>query len=212
MISPEILFRYFPDLSDKQQTQFVELGPCYAEWNAKINVISRKDIDQLYLHHVLHSLAIARFLTFREGAVILDLGTGGGFPGIPLAILYPDVSFMLIDSTQKKIKVVEGVATALGLDNVQAVAQRAEDHKGEYDFVVSRAVAPLSALIQWSARLIKKEPHIHALPNGLIALKGGDIRSEIRELPRHRAVETERIDTWFDDPWFTEKYVVWVQM
>jgi 16S rRNA (guanine527-N7)-methyltransferase len=208
----DTVFEQFPALDDRQRERFAALDGLYREWNAKINVISRKDIDSLYLHHVLHSLAIARFMAFKEGARVIDLGTGGGFPGIPLAILFPETSFTLVDGTRKKIAVVEAVAEALELTNVRALAIRAEEHRERYEFVVTRAVAPLPQLLEWSRRLIQREPQRHALPNGLIALKGGDVEAEIRQLPRKTPTETADIGRWFPDPWFEGKQVVWVQM
>jgi 16S rRNA (guanine527-N7)-methyltransferase len=206
------ILKYFPNLTETQKQQFAQLAPLYTEWNEKINVISRKDMDNLYLHHVLHSLAIAKIVEFKAGAKILDLGTGGGFPGIPLAILYPSVKFVMVDGTAKKIRVVNEVATALGLENVEARHQRVEDiPKGEtYDFVVTRAVTNLNQLFRWSYRLIAKK-HQHALPNGLIALKGGDIRLEIKELGKGQYVEKTAITKFFKDEFFVEKSVVYVQ-
>lgn len=208
----QALLDAFPHLDAVQRDRFAQLDALYRTWNARINVISRKDIDQLYTHHVLHSLAIGRFITFQPGARVLDLGTGGGFPGIPLAILFPETHFTLIDGTQKKIRVVEEVATALGLTNVRALAVRAEEHREKYAFVVTRAVAPLLSLYTWSRPLVEAHPQRHALPNGLIALKGGDIPTEIRALPRKVATETADIRGWFGDPWFEGKQVVWVQL
>jgi len=207
----EQILRYFPDLSAEQIDSYTRLDALYRDWNAKINVISRKDIDQLYTRHVLHSLAIARFMTFQPETRILDLGTGGGFPGIPLAILFPDCTFTLIDGTRKKISVVEAVASDLGLGNVRALALRAEDHREKYEFVVSRAVAPLPELYDWCRHLLRPSPQRNALPNGLIALKGGDLQEEIRALPRKTATEISLISDWFDDPWFETKQVIWVQ-
>lgn len=206
------ILSHFPGLTEIQKNRFGLLDPLYREWNARINVISRKDMDHFYVHHVLHSLAIAKWITFRPEARILDLGTGGGFPGIPLAILFPETDFTLMDGTRKKIAVVEAVVTALGLDNVTARAERAEDHKGKYEFVVTRAVAPLGDLYRWSKSLVHPHPQRHALPNGLIALKGGHLETEIKWLPRKTAVETEAIQRWFPDPWFEGKSVVWVQI
>ena len=171
----EIIQKYFPKLSERQLERFEALLSLYSDWNSKINVISRKDIDNLYERHVLHSLAISRLIAFGPGSRILDLGTGGGFPGIPLAIFFPEVQFTLIDGTRKKIKVVEEVCQALGLTNVRAMQVRAEELKKErFDFVVSRAVAALDKLLPWCQRLLKREQQ-HSLPNGLICLKGGRI-------------------------------------
>ncbi|MDZ7878038.1 MAG: 16S rRNA (guanine(527)-N(7))-methyltransferase RsmG [Saprospiraceae bacterium] len=203
--------KYFPNLTDEQQTQFAQLKPLYTEWNEKINVISRKDIDNIELHHVLHALAITKVQAFKDGAKILDLGTGGGFPGIPLAIMYPSVSFTLVDSTAKKIRVVTEVATALGLKNVDARHIRVEELKTErFDFVVTRAVAQLDQLYRWSQRLIAKK-HQHALPNGILALKGGNIREEIQAMGKGFYTEIRPIPKMFDEPYFAEKAVVYVQ-
>jgi 16S rRNA (guanine527-N7)-methyltransferase len=212
VVHMEPILKYFSDINATQQAQFAALEGLYGEWNARINVISRKDMEQLYVHHVLHSLAVAKFITFKDEARVLDLGTGGGFPGIPLAILFPEVHFTLIDGTQKKIRVVEAVAQELGLTNVRALAHRAEQHKEKYEFVVSRAVAPLAELYQWVRPLIAREPQRHALPNGLIALKGGDIEKELKALPRKTATETARIRDWFEDPWYDEKQILWVHV
>lgn len=208
----QIILDHFPHISPEQQAQFAQLDELYRLWNARINVISRKDIDNLYTHHVLHSLAIARFVQFQPETQIVDLGTGGGFPGIPLAIMFPEVSFTLIDGTRKKISVVEAVAEGLGLTNVRPLAVRAEEHKGQYDFVVTRAVAELSMLARWSEHLLQHKRQLHAIPNGLIALKGGQVKQEMKGLPRKMSVETEPISSWFKDPWFEEKYVVWAQV
>lgn len=210
----QTLSRYFPELDTGQLARFDQLAPLYRAWNAKVNVISRQDIDNLEIRHILHALAIARAFRFNPGAQLLDLGTGGGFPGIPLAIALPEVRFTLIDGTGKKIAVVQEIAKALGLGNVDARHCRAEDlpMRGKFDFVVSRAVAPLDKLLQWSKPLLKKKQE-HAYPNGLIALKGGDIRSEIKALPGRGADYTEifPISAFFAEPWFEEKWVVYVQ-
>lgn len=211
MTGPEIVWKHFPHLDARQRQQIEALDALYRHWNAQINVISRKDIDNLYLHHVLHSLAIGKEVAFAPGAEVLDLGTGGGFPGIPLAILFPETRFTLIDGTGKKIKVVQAVAEALGLDNVEALHVRAEMLKGsKFDFVVSRAVAALDKLVTWSFPLVKKKMQ-HALPNGLLALKGGNIRSEIAALPKGSYAELFPLTDYFDEPWFADKYLVYVQ-
>lgn len=210
----ELLNKYFPELGASQVAQFQQLIPAYTEWNAKINVISRQDVDNLEERHMLHSLAIAKVFQFKSGSSVLDLGTGGGFPGIPLAIFFPEVRFVLVDSTGKKIRVVQEVAAALGLKNVSALHARVEELKmaGQFDFVVSRAVASLDKLLAWSFRLLKKR-HAHAYPNGLIALKGGDLRPEIGALPGKGRSYTEifPISDFFKEPFFEEKYVVYVQ-
>jgi 16S rRNA (guanine527-N7)-methyltransferase len=207
----ELILRYFPELTAEQIAQFEQLEPLYREWNEKINVISRKDLDNLYERHVLHSLAIVRFMKFRSGAEILDLGTGGGFPGIPLAIYYPGVQFTLIDGTGKKIKVVQAVAEALGLKNVKAMQKRAEElKKVRFDFVVSRAVASIDKLMMWSKRLLKRN-HRHPFPNGLLCLKGGKIGEEIRALPPGDYTDKEAISEYFEEDFFKEKWVVYGQ-
>lgn len=205
-----ILLPYFPDLDERQQAAFAQLQPLYTEWNEKINVISRKDIAELYERHILHSLAIAKVLRFLPGSAVLDLGTGGGIPGIPLAIMFPETKFLLADSIGKKIKVVQEIAETLGLSNVTARHTRAEEVKERFDFVITRGVAPLDKLLAWSRPLLKKK-HLHALPNGLIALKGGDLRPEFDTLHRNEYVETWRIADFFKEPFFEEKYVVYVQ-
>ena len=207
----QLLLDYFPGLTERQREQFAQLEPLYREWNQRINVISRKDIDHLYEHHVLHSLAIAKVVKFLPGARVLDLGTGGGFPGIPLAILFPETHFTLVDGTGKKISVVKAVAEGAGLANVEARHQRVEDIKREkFDFVVSRAVARLAQLVPWSFRLVKNE-QLHALPNGLIALKGGQVREEVAELERGSYTETYAIQDFFPQPYFSGKCIVYVQ-
>ncbi|HMR42192.1 MAG TPA: 16S rRNA (guanine(527)-N(7))-methyltransferase RsmG [Saprospiraceae bacterium] len=207
----ELILKYFPDLSELQKEQFSRLDLLYREWNAQINVISRKDIEQLYLHHVLHSLAIAKYVKFYPGAEILDIGTGGGFPGIPLAIFYPETKFLLIDGTAKKIKVVQEVAQALNLKNVTARQVRAEELKGQkFDFVLSRGVTTLDKLFDWTGRVLKSKQQ-HALPNGLIALKGGNLKEEIKALPKGSFVEKTPISNYFREDFFEEKFVVYVQ-
>ena len=188
------ILKYFPHLSAEQQQQLAALDTLYRDWNAKINVISCKDIDNLYEHHVLHSMAIAKMANFTPGTRILDFGTGGGFPGIPLAILFPECQFKLIDGTGKKIRVAQAVCDAIGLKNCQPEHLRGEDEKGKYDFVVSRAVMPLPDLMKIVRKNIAKEQH-NALPNGVICLKGGDVQAETQ--PFRRIVETEELSSWF---------------
>jgi 16S rRNA (guanine527-N7)-methyltransferase len=206
----EELLSYFPNLQAGQIEQFRQLGSLYQEWNEKINVISRKDIDNLYTHHILHSLAIAKVVSFHPKARVLDLGTGGGFPGIPLAIMFPETQFALIDGTRKKITVVEEVAAGIGLQNVTARHIRVEDFKGNFDFVVSRAVARLDKLVHWSFRLIRDKQQ-HSLPNGLLTLKGGDMKEEIKSLGRGSYTEVFPLTDFFDLPYFEEKCLVYVQ-
>lgn len=206
----EPILQYFPHLTPDQQQKLEALGPLYTTWNERINVISRKDIEHLYLHHILHSLAIAKTIAFQPGAQILDLGTGGGIPGIPLAICFPETQFTLIDGTGKKITVVTEIAAALGLANVTARHQRAEEVKEKFDFVISRGVASLDKLFQWSVRLLKKQQR-HALPNGLIALKGGNIRAEVKLLPKGAYAEIFPIQDYFSEPYFEEKSLIYVQ-
>ncbi len=206
----ESVLKYFPNLSDRQIEQLRQLEPLYREWNEKINVISRKDIDNLYPHHVLHALGIARVIAFAPGAEVLDLGTGGGLPGIPLAILFPETRFVLIDGTGKKIKVVEEIIAATELGNVRAYHRRAEADKHHYDFVVCRAVAALDKLVAWSRPLLKRKQQ-HGLPNGLLTLKGGDVQAEIDALSPGEYVELFPLSNFFNETYYEEKYVVYVQ-
>ena len=208
-MTADIILKYFPQLTEEQQRQFDDLDALYREWNAKINVISRKDIDNLYEHHILHSLAIAKVINFRPGTEILDFGTGGGFPGIPLAILFPECKFKLIDGTGKKIRVAQEVAKAIGLKNCQPEHLRGEDEKGKYDFVVSRAVMPLPDLVKIVRKNIAKTQQ-NALPNGVICLKGGDLQAELR--PFYKIVETTNISTFFKEEWFKEKHVIYLPL
>ncbi len=203
----DIIQKYFPGLTDLQQQQFAQLDNLYREWNAKINVISRKDIDNLYEHHILHSLAIAKVINFRPTTQILDFGTGGGFPGIPLAILFPECQFRLIDGTGKKIRVAQEVCQAIGLTNCQPVHLRGEDEKGKYDFVVSRAVMPLPDLVKIVRKNISK-PQRNTLPNGIICLKGGELQAETQ--PFRNIVELTDISTFFSEEWFKEKHVIYL--
>ena len=207
----EIINQYFPELTERQRGQFAALDPLYRDWNAKINVISRKDIDNLYVHHVLHSLAIAKVVSFRAGAQVLDLGTGGGFPGIPLAILFPETQFHLIDGTAKKIRVCNEVISALELKNCRAEQRRAEELKRPtYDFVVTRAVAKIEQLANWSLRLISQKQR-HGLPNGILALKGKGLKAELAALPKGAYVEEYPIDKWFSEEFFEAKEVMYLQ-
>ncbi|HEX8358327.1 MAG TPA: 16S rRNA (guanine(527)-N(7))-methyltransferase RsmG [Segetibacter sp.] len=205
----EAILKYFSDFSERQLQQFTALNDLYKDWNSKINVISRKDIDSLYLKHVLHSLAIAAVVQFEPGTQIIDIGTGGGFPGIPLAIFFPDVEFYLVDGIAKKIKVVDEVAAAIGLTNIKTAHQRAEEiKKQQFDFVVSRAVAPVKDLWRWSYPLIKKGKN-DDLANGLICLKGGDLTEEIAESGvKPRIVPVIEI---FNEDYFNEKYLLHIK-
>lgn len=209
MQGTDLIERYFPFLSKAQKKQFAALGELYAEWNEKINVISRKDIDQLYTRHVLHSLGIAKVQPFEPGASILDVGTGGGFPGIPLAILFPETQFLLVDSIGKKITVVKNVAEALGLDNVNGQHSRAEQVKGKFDFVVSRAVTRMGPFYAWVKDKVKSESK-HQLYNGILYLKGGDLGEEMEESKLNYA--TYELSRYFDDPFFETKKVVYVPL
>lgn len=204
----EVVLKYFDDFSEKQLTQLQQLAPLYTEWNEKINVISRKDIDQLYTHHVLHSMSIAAVCPFNAGMRIVDIGTGGGFPGIPLAIFYPEVEFLLVDSIGKKLKVVQAVVDALNLTNVKVLHSRMENiPQQEFDFAVSRAVAPLKDLWRWCRPYIKKRKSTE-LANGLICLKGGDLAQEISESGLRPSLwEIKKI---FPESHFNDKYAVWV--
>ena len=174
-----LIQKYFPNLSDVQLKQFEALQGLYEDWNSKINVISRKDIESLYLHHVLHSLSIAKLVTFKEGSKILDIGTGGGFPGVPLAILFPEVKFHLVDSINKKLKVVNGVAESLGLENIRTTHARAESIKGQYDFIISRAVTTMPDFVGWIKNRVAKKS-VHPIKNGILYLKGGDLTEELK--------------------------------
>ncbi|CCY03146.1 ribosomal RNA small subunit methyltransferase G [Prevotella sp. CAG:924] len=209
MTAKNIVYKYFTQLTDTQQKQIDQLDELYRDWNAKINVISRKDIDGLYLHHVLHSMALSRILRFKPGTRILDFGTGGGFPGIPLAILFPECQFRLIDGTGKKIKVAQAVADAIGLKNVEAVHRRGEEEKDKFDFIVSRAVMPLPDLVKIVRKNIAREQH-NALANGLLVLKGGDLKEEIR--PFKNIVELTPLSDYFEEEWFQEKYAIYLPL
>lgn len=204
---PTLISDYFPDLTDVQKKQFEALYPLYVEWNSQINVISRKDIDSLYLHHVLHSLGIAKFISFKAGERVLDVGTGGGFPGLPLAILFPETSFHLVDSIGKKIKVVNEVASAIGLKNLQATHSRAEEVKGKFNFVVSRAVTQLKDFYPWVQNKFERTS-INAIPNGILYLKGGDLAAEIKD--SKLVAEVYPLSDYFKEPFFETKSIVYI--
>ncbi len=204
----DFFLKYWPDLDESKVEQLLQLQDLYVDWNQKINVVSRKDMDSFMLHHVLHSLAITKYIRFQPGSRVLDLGTGGGFPGIPLSIFFPDVQFHLVDSIGKKIKVVEGVKESLGLLNITSQHARVEEVKGQFDFVVSRAVAPLSELLTWTKGKYSGEQR-NALPNGLICLKGGDLKEEIAQVKSQYIVEEYKISNDFSDPFFETKKVVY---
>ena len=203
-----IITEYFK-LTERQAEQFAQLDALYRDWNSKINVISRKDIDNLYEHHVLHSLAIAKLLPFMPGTSIMDVGTGGGFPGIPLAIMFPECQFLLIDSIGKKIKVASEVAKALGLTNVVCKQERVEEEKQKFDFVVSRAVMPLPDLVKLIQKNISNK-HRNAVPNGLVVLKGGDLKEEIA--PYIKTAEVTPCSEWFKGEWFDTKQVIYLPL
>ena len=205
----KLIEKYFPKLTNEQYVQFESLNALYHEWNQKINVISRKDIDNLYEHHVLHSLAIGRFIGFKPGTQILDFGTGGGFPGVPLAILFPECEFKLIDGTGKKIRVAQEVCNAIGLKNCHPEHLRGEDEKGKYDFVVSRAVMPLPDLVKIVRKNISKEQQ-NALPNGIICLKGGNLQGETQ--PFKKIVQSTELSNYFSEEWFKEKYCIYLPL
>lgn len=206
----EIILKYFPALSDAQKQRFERLQSLYAEWNARINVISRKDMDNFYVHHVLHSLAIARYTTFFSGATVMDVGTGGGFPGIPLAIIYPEVEFHLVDSIGKKIRVVQEVSKDLGLQNVVAMKARAEGVNRTFNYVVSRAVTTLPEFAKWiRGKLVKTNP-AGTLPPAVLYLKGGDITPELQ--PPVKVLEIKNVAEWFEEPFFETKKLVVFQI
>ncbi len=204
----ELIRKYFPDLSDDQISKFEKLEELYKDWNLKINVVSRKDIDEIYLRHVLHSLGIAKIQEFRPGSKVLDVGTGGGFPGIPLAILFPETTFHLVDSIGKKIKVVEEVSEGLGLENIKTFNQRVEELSGNYDFIVSRAVAIMPTFVRWVKGKIAKDSQ-HERRNGILYLKGGDLSEELKE---YRTAEIFELSNFFKEDFFDTKKVVYLPM
>lgn len=202
----ELVFKYFTTLNNEQQEQFAKLEALYKDWNQKINVVSRKDIDELYLRHVLHSLGIAQIQTFNEGSQILDVGTGGGFPGIPLAILFPNVKFTLVDAIGKKIKVVDQVVEGLGLQNVKTYHSRVEEIPGQFDFIVSRAVAAMPTFVHWTKGKIKKDSS-HQRKNGILYLKGGDLTEELKG---YETVQVFDLNEYFEEEFFETKKVVYL--
>ena len=206
----ELIRKYFPDLTTLQYEQLEALGPLYTDWNSKINVISRKDIDNLYEHHVLHSLAIAKVIRFTTGTMIADVGTGGGFPGIPLAILFPECGFTLIDSIGKKVRVAQDIAVQIGLKNVVCRHERAEEDKDKYEFVLSRGVMPLPDLCNVAGRLMDRKMQRNAYPNGVICLKGGDLNAETAKF--RKVTEITEIGKYFKEEFFKDKKVVYVQI
>ena len=201
-----IILEEFPDLNDVQIEQFSKLKKIYNDWNNKINIISRKDIDNIYERHVLHSLVIAKFIKFNKGTTVLDLGTGGGFPGIPLSIIFPDVNFILVDSIRKKILVVNEIVDQLKLKNIKSEWSRAEDIDYKYDFLVTRAVAKLSFLIKWSNGKFKKNSNNH-IPNGIIALKGGNVDKELKNIQQKKIIDIKDI---FDTQYFLDKKIIYI--
>ncbi len=205
----DLIFKYFGELDATQQEQIKQLQPLYEDWNSKINVISRKDMESFYIHHALHSLSIAKYIDFKPETQVLDVGTGGGFPGIPLAILFPEVSFHLIDSVGKKIKVVKAVVEALGLKNVKAEQIRVEDVESNYDFILSRAVTDVKTFYYWTRKSINKISR-HKIDNGLILLKGGDLKAEFAELNHHHRFTD--IKQYFAEEYFETKKIAYVKM
>ena len=205
-----LIEKYFPDLSETQKAQIGKLGPFYKDWNQRVNVISRKDIDAVYLHHVLHSLSVYKFIQFEPGSTILDLGTGGGFPGVPLAIMNPECNFLMVDGKAKKIAVVNNLIEHLGLENAKAIHKRAEELKMKFDFITARAVTRLDRLLSISLPLVSSK-HLNKIPNGIIALKGGDLKEEINEVKKYHAVEKVAVNEFFDEDYFNEKYILYIQ-
>jgi len=205
----EIILKYFPDLTEEQKAQFIKMNELYQDWNLKINVVSRKDVDLLYERHVLHSLGIAKVIQFKPGTKVLDLGTGGGFPGVPLAVMFPKVEFFLVDSIAKKIKVVNEVIAGLDLKNIKAEQMRVEKVDDDFDFIVSRAVAPLKTLYNWSRDKFYKM-YSHDLKNGYLLLKGGDLTEELAEVKRPQKVFN--LSDYFEEEFFETKKIVYMQM
>ena len=207
-MTAERVLQYFPNLSEEQDRQFILLEELYKDWNQKINVVSRKDIDELYIRHVLHSLGIAKILEFKDDSEVLDVGTGGGFPGVPLAILFPNVKFTLVDSIGKKIKVVNEVVEGLGLTNVKTINARVEEVSGQFDFIVSRAVAAMPTFVHWIKGKIKKES-MHGMRNGILYLKGGDLKEELKE---YRTAQIFNLSDYFSEEFYETKKVVYLPL
>lgn len=207
-MTAETIFEYFPNLSENQKVQFEKLEGLYQDWNQKINVVSRKDIDELYLRHVLHSLGIAKIISFKDGSAVLDVGTGGGFPGIPLAIFFPNVNFTLVDSIGKKIKVVNEVVDGLQLFNVKTINARVEEVPGQFDFIVSRAVAAMPTFVHWVKGKIKKESK-HDRRNGIFYLKGGELYEELKD---YKTAEIFELSSYFEENFFETKKLVYLPL
>lgn len=208
-MSIEIIQKYFPDLNEKQIQRFSMIYDLYKDWNEKINVVSRKDMEHLMIHHVLHSLAIAKKISFLAGARILDIGTGGGFPGLPLAILFENTQFHLVDSIGKKLKVVAGISEELGLKNIKCTHSRVEQIQGSYDFILSRAVAETSVLLNWTKQLLNKKNQ-HQIPNGWLLLKGGSLGEELSKVDRRYVQDVTHLQHWFSEPFFETKLLVYL--
>lgn len=204
----EHLLKYFPNITDKQRNQFAALQDLYSDWNSKINLISRKDIDNLYVHHVLHSLSIAKILSFRPGTTIMDIGCGGGFPSIPLAIMFPDSDFKLVDSIGKKLKVCDEIAKSINLTNITTCHERGEDEKGKFQFIVSRAVMQLPDLVKIVQKNLDIKTIKNSIPNGIICLKGGNLTDEIA--PFHKKAQIFELSDWFDEEFFETKKAVYL--
>jgi 16S rRNA (guanine527-N7)-methyltransferase len=206
-VDPEIVFRYFPELTAEQQQQFITMGSLYEDMNSGVNLVSRQDLENLYIRHILHSMSIAKFISFKPGAKVLDLGTGGGFPGIPLAVMFNNVEFTLVDSIKKKIDVVEKIADKLRLKNVYAVCSRAEMLDSNYDFIITRAVAPMAKLVKWGNRLISKKEHEFDT-KGIIALKGGDLSDELAKIKKK--VVAQDLSAYFSENFFSTKKIIFL--
>jgi 16S rRNA (guanine527-N7)-methyltransferase len=205
--------KYFPELSAQQNAQFAQLQALYEDWNARINVISRKDIESLYEKHVLHSLAIAKFISFKPGTRVLDIGTGGGFPGIPLAILFPESTFTMVDSIAKKIKVAEGISEAIGLQNTDFAIGRVEQLKEDFHFITARAVAPADQLYRWTQHYVNAKEEFNTKINGYIFLKGGDLKEEfkaLKQINKKLVIEEIPLSNYFDEPFFETKKLVYI--